>query len=64
VYVCVCVGVCVCGVCMWWVWVCVYVCVCVYGYLSGRDCVMECVGGRLESRPVCRVSCSLLSTVL
>jgi hypothetical protein len=73
-YVC---GVCVCGVC---VWVCVSVCVpsvclcvclvcvcvCVYvcGYLPGRDYVMECAGGRVESSPVRRVGCSLLSTVL
>jgi hypothetical protein len=53
VYVCV---VCVCaGGCG--------VCVCVN--LFGRDCVMECVEGCVESRPVrSRVGCILLSTVL
>jgi hypothetical protein len=44
--------------------VCVCVCVCMCGYLSGRDYVMECAGGRVESRPVRRVGCCLLSTVL
>ena len=44
--------------------VCVCVCVCLCGYLSGQDCVMECAGGRMEGRPVRRVGCSLLSTVL
>jgi len=37
---------------------------CLWGYLSGRDYVMECAGGRVESRPVRRVGCSLLSAVL
>jgi hypothetical protein len=66
--VCVCgCGVCVCGVC-------VYVCGCgggvgVGGCVGGggvgvRDYVMECAVGRLESMPVRRVGCSLLSTVL
>ena len=31
--------------------VCVCVCVCVFGYLSGRDYVIECAGGRVERRP-------------
>jgi hypothetical protein len=32
----------------------------VCGYLSGQDYVMECAGGRVESRPVRRVCCSFL----
>jgi hypothetical protein len=41
------------------------VCVCVGGgYLSGRDYVMECARGRVESRRVRIVGYSLLSTVL
>ena len=35
--------------------VCVCVCVCVCARLSGRDYVMECAGGRVESRPAHRV---------
>ena len=57
---CVCVRVCM-RVC-----VCVCMCVCarVRACLSGRDYVMECAAGRVESRPVRGVGCSLLSTVL
>jgi hypothetical protein len=41
------------------------VCLCVYvgGELSCRDYVMECAGGRVESRPVRRLGCGLLSTL-
>jgi len=41
----------------WTVCACARVC-------AGRDYVMECAGGRVESGPVRRVGCSLLSTVL
>jgi len=41
---------------------CVCVCMCVY--LSGRDYVMECAGGSVESKPVRKVGRSLLSTIL
>jgi hypothetical protein len=37
-------------------------CVCVGTYLV--ETVMECAGGRVDSRSVRRVGCSLLSTVL
>jgi hypothetical protein len=57
-----CVGV-LCGSVCVCVWVC-FVCVCVCGYLSGRDYVMECAGGRVEGSPVRRVGCSQVSTVL
>jgi hypothetical protein len=42
----------------------VCVCVCVCGYLSGRDYVMECAGGRVESRPVRRVTYSHKPTLI